>query len=297
MESAALTTQLMAHLRAFVVFGLFSLGTTLWAWRWNFFFLPNGLRPMIDLTLKSVLLGFGLFLLMEVIVIPLLWSLGWMMYYGKEVVGASPLLGPTQKGWLTFFVTLGGFAGIWTAYFQLPTRQRKLIWNHHKDWLKQLGFGALSWLICYPAVIAIAQLLAIGVLWIFQVPPVDQMAVKHVKMVQSNPLLFILSVFSIAILVPITEEMLFRGLLQSWLRTKFQNNLIAIILTSLLFAFFHYSPQQGVTNIELLISLFLLSCFLGFLYERQQSLWAPIGLHAFFNGISLLMIAFNVSAN
>ena len=62
------------------------------------------------------------------------------------------------------------------------------------------------------------------------------------------------------------------------------------MIASLIFAAFHFSTSQGLNNIELLVSLFVLSCFLGFLYERQESLLASMALHATFNAISILAI-------
>jgi uncharacterized protein len=64
----------------------------------------------------------------------------------------------------------------------------------------------------------------------------------------------------------------------------------SILLASLIFAFFHFSYSQGIDNIEVITSLFVFSCFLGFVYERQQSLWASVGLHALFNAISVVLI-------
>ena len=104
-------------------------------------------------------------------------------------------------------------------------------------------------------------------------------------------ILFIAMAPAVIILVPITEEFLFRGLLQSWLKQKLRSPLCSILFSSGIFVFFHYSSQLGLSNIPLLSSLFVLSCMLGYLYERQHSLWAPIGLHCFFNFMSLLLLS------
>jgi membrane protease YdiL (CAAX protease family) len=103
------------------------------------------------------------------------------------------------------------------------------------------------------------------------------------------PWLFWSSVILIVTLVPFLEEVLFRGFLQTWLR-RVVGVSGAIWLTALTFALFHFSTSQGADNVELISSLFVLGCFLSFLRERQRSLWAPIGLHAAFNAISILMI-------
>ncbi|MBI3211827.1 MAG: CPBP family intramembrane metalloprotease [Simkania negevensis] len=51
---------------------------------------------------------------------------------------------------------------------------------------------------------------------------------------------------------------------------------------------FHLSSSQGVGN----ISLFIFALYLGFLYEKQCSLFASIALHMTFNSISVIRILF-----
>jgi membrane protease YdiL (CAAX protease family) len=64
----------------------------------------------------------------------------------------------------------------------------------------------------------------------------------------------------------------------------------AILLTSLAFALFHYSGSQEIGNVSLIASLFTFALFLGFIYEKQSSLFASIGLHMTFNLASALRI-------
>ncbi|MEN9654812.1 MAG: hypothetical protein RL235_924, partial [Chlamydiota bacterium] len=45
-------------------------------------------------------------------------------------------------------------------------------------------------------------------------------------------------------------------------------------------------------NIPIIAALFTFSLFLGYVYERQRALIAPMGLHAMFNGISVLNLYF-----
>ena len=66
----------------------------------------------------------------------------------------------------------------------------------------------------------------------------------------------------------------------------------AIVFSALCFALFHYAPSQGMGNISLLATLFLFALFLGFIYERQASLFASIGLHMTFNAVSTFRILF-----
>jgi len=79
--------------------------------------------------------------------------------------------------------------------------------------------------------------------------------------------------------VPVMEEMLFRGLMQSSLRTLLPGVWPAILMTSALFATVHYSTH--------IVSIFALSCCLGYAYERSGSLFRPIAIHALFNAVSV----------
>jgi hypothetical protein len=133
------------------------------------------------------------------------------------------------------------------------------------------------------------QLLGILVNDIGGIAPVEQIPVQSVKLAADDPQLFALTAVAVIVVAPWLEELLFRGFLQSWLRSAIGAK-SAIAVSSLIFASFHFSMSLGFNNLEILGSLFLLSCYLGFLYERQNSLWAPIVLHSTFNGINVALL-------
>jgi membrane protease YdiL (CAAX protease family) len=132
--------------------------------------------------------------------------------------------------------------------------------------------------------------------WIGKTPATHEI----LKLLQANPpiSLKILLVIGAAIAAPVTEELFFRGLLQTAL---IQPGLIpafsrggnlttpptaarrwlAIVLASIVFTAIHITPEFFPT-------LFVLSLGLGYVYERTGNLWAPITLHAMFNGVSLI---------
>ena len=89
-----------------------------------------------------------------------------------------------------------------------------------------------------------------------------------------------LSVVLIAVVAtPLAEELIFRGCLYGILR-QMGGRLLAIAVSSLLFALIHgHAPS--------LAGLMILSVGLSLLYEKTGSLWAPILLHAAFNGLSI----------
>ena len=99
------------------------------------------------------------------------------------------------------------------------------------------------------------------------------------------------ALFTILIAAPIIEEFLFRGCLMTYLK-RYMPPKGAITLSALCFSLFHFAPSQGFGNISLVASLFVLALFLGFIYERQASLFASIGLHMTFNAVSTFRILF-----
>lgn len=150
--------------------------------------------------------------------------------------------------------------------------------------------GSASWLVVLPCV-ALVQVAVANILGIFvTAPPIEQVAVTHLRdTVGGDPWLFWLTVLNIVLLVPITEEILFRGFLQNWL-TKRWDVRRAILGASGIFTLFHFSLVQGWTNIPILSALFMLAVILGALFQRFGSLWAPIGLHCTFNAASAWMV-------
>ncbi len=106
---------------------------------------------------------------------------------------------------------------------------------------------------------------------------------------------------SAVIVAPIVEETVFRGVLQTVLLQKAPGGRqdakwrwTCILLASLIFLLVHIQSDKNSINWEHFAPLFLLSCTLGYLYERTGKLWTNITLHAIFNGIvtaqTLMMI-------
>ncbi|MCC8049222.1 MAG: CPBP family intramembrane metalloprotease [Clostridiales bacterium] len=73
------------------------------------------------------------------------------------------------------------------------------------------------------------------------------------------------------LLVPLTEELIFRGLLYGRMRTRLQMKQ-AVLLSALLFAFYHGNPVQ-------ILYAFPMALLLAILYERGESLIYPILFH------------------
>jgi uncharacterized protein len=162
-----------------------------------------------------------------------------------------------------------------------------------KDSTSLLSFdasvGALTWALAFPTAVVVEQISDLFIFFFFHVESYNQTAVLYLKMMMNTPGLLALALTTILIFAPLLEEFLFRGILQTYLKKHFSQK-VAIVISSLCFALFHLAPSQGAGNIPLFFSLMTLGLFLGFLYEKQRSLFAPIALHVTFNSISSFYI-------
>lgn len=86
---------------------------------------------------------------------------------------------------------------------------------------------------------------------------------------------------SVVVLAPLSEELLYRVVLQGWMETRMRPA-AAITLISLLFAAVHYSPGRPDA-----IPLFPLALILGYVYYRRHSYLAVVVLHGTFNAANL----------
>jgi uncharacterized protein len=239
---------------------------------------------------RDVLGVFAFFLFINTFLVPYFWI---VFKTGSWKIHSMPLSKDEQE-WFNIFSIFASALGVLIYCLLIESRiiQAVLGTSSSKSILhilKNLALGALTWVLAYPLVISVNQFLHMLFHIFFGIKQIDQVAVRYVKMTLTHPSLFFITAAEIVLIVPLVEEVLFRGFLQTWMRQKWGIKR-SIFFTSLIFACFHFSYSQGWNNIELIVSLFLLACFLGFLYERQRSIWAPVGLHMMFNGISILMI-------
>ena len=87
----------------------------------------------------------------------------------------------------------------------------------------------------------------------------------------------ILLTLGITVLAPISEELLFRGIIQGELR-KAVPEWLAIVLQAVLFALFHMQPIQSSYVI-------IPGLLLGMAYAWSRSIWVPIAMHILYNFI------------
>lgn len=247
---------------------------------------------------RNLLGAILIWLVTQVLVVPLIYVLFLWVYAHLKGIEFESFqktaadLSENASAWLSIIGIVSALGALLFYLYLLRPEVGRSIWGQisRKTASKNYLIGFSTWLLSFPFVIVVGQLIGIATTLIgLEGEGGEQSAILQLKKTYGSPALATAMILTIVFVVPTLEELIFRGFLQSWLR-KYLGVPSAIALTSILFASVHYSSSQGINNLELLSSLFVLSCFLGYLYERQKTLLAPIGLHSGFNLMSVLMI-------
>jgi|GEM_PF-757488 len=97
------------------------------------------------------------------------------------------------------------------------------------------------------------------------------------SMLFSGP--FIFQLIFIGLVIPVCEELIFRGLIYMRMR-QYANVNVAIVMSAMIFAVMHGNLVQG-------IYAFVIGILFAYIYEKYGSLFAPIVLHVCANMLSL----------
>tara|TARA_B100000161_G_scaffold247871_1_gene204359 strand:+ start:932 stop:1624 length:693 start_codon:yes stop_codon:yes gene_type:complete len=168
-----------------------------------------------------------------------------------------------------------------------------ILWINYKK--EKLSFGLsiknLKYVIWTPLIylITIILLLFVGLLNQYLLTNFFDIEIKPQEILEKFKELensFEISIFVIgsAVVAPIYEELLFRGIIFPKLIQK-TNFTIALLLSSLIFAVLHF-------HLSALLPLFVLSIILSITYLYTSTIWASISLHALFNLISIIAVKF-----
>lgn len=149
-----------------------------------------------------------------------------------------------------------------------PIKAFGLRWS---TWRSGLPIAAGAIIAAIPAVL-LAQLVVAH----FFVPNPQPQEIIKFLLHESGLRERIVVIFVAVVVAPVAEETIFRGYLYGIVR-QFGGRWCAIGITSVLFAAIH-------VHLPSLVALFLLAIALGLVYEHTKSLWAPIFMHATFNG-------------
>lgn len=93
---------------------------------------------------------------------------------------------------------------------------------------------------------------------------------------------FIIQLIFIGIIVPISEELIFRGLIYNRAKSYMGSTLSAMLVSALIFSIYHGNMVQG-------IYAFVIGFMMAFLYEKYGSLAAPVLFHICCNLPAVIM--------
>ena len=159
---------------------------------------------------------------------------------------------------------------------------KAVIGFHKKTTLTDIKQGIFTFFLAIFVVTAAGILVQLLTYFIFNESGNEQQIITYLRENQQFLSIKILGLINIVLIAPALEELVFRGGIQKTLRRTFSPR-ISILIASTIFALVHFSYEQGLGNIALLISIFILSCYLGFIYEKRQTLVAPFIVHMLFN--------------
>jgi membrane protease YdiL (CAAX protease family) len=178
---------------------------------------------------------------------------------------------------------------LWPALFGIPLydirRSLGLHWDNFRKSIKDFFAGLMVFAAAWPFLYLILVLSA----YIFSWLKIDMTKGIHpiapVLMEAHTPgmisIIFILGV----VVAPIVEEIMFRGVLYTWLRQRL-NIAGAVVISAMVFAWVH---PQGLIGF---LPIAFLGAVLALLREWRNNLLAPIVAHAGFNLVSLIIIRF-----
>ena len=157
-------------------------------------------------------------------------------------------------------------------------------WTIHKD----LPSALLNLLSVWPLIVVMTILtMRLGkFIWgqDFEIQPHQEL--EQIRAYSQLPVRVLIIVTAVVI-VPAFEELLFRGLFQTMLRSILLKPWPAIAISSGLFALAHANAGHWP-------ALFVLSLCMGYAYEKSGSLLRPIFIHCLFNAASIIGTLYNI---
>lgn len=169
--------------------------------------------------------------------------------------------------WAVGYAMLAGQKSLWLVGYRVRRMFNGLL------------SGVLGIFIALPIVYFALQ----GTLWFWESVHIDHPQKQDLLIAMeetTNTLIRAGAVVGAVVMAPLFEELLFRGFIQSAARRATRSPVLAIAISSVLFALVH----PGWT----MPPIFVFAILLGLVYERTHNLWATTVMHALFNAFTLI---------
>lgn len=186
-----------------------------------------------------------------------------------------------------FNVTLIVVAGLLTIALTLTVARRrygveaaKLLWGHRRPSAMDVLVGVGAAIVGQLGVWIMVFLLTMG----GQAPAVQE----DLRQAAANPATLPFMALGAVLLIPVAEELLYRGMLFQGLRTRY-GRWPAIGLSGFFFGLLHAQWGDLGATMLLLAAFYPLGMWLAWVFDRRGSLLATIVCHAVYNGGNLAL--------
>ena len=139
--------------------------------------------------------------------------------------------------------------------------------------LRSIGVGFRAYVAVFPWIFLLLFLIVEAARQFGLKPPIEP--IQELVFQEDRPAVLALTVLLACLIGPVTEELLFRGVVYPVIRHR-TSRLIAMLVSGGLFALVH-------TNLLGFLPIMLLGCVLAYLYERTGSLASPLAVHILHN--------------
>jgi len=198
---------------------------------------------------------------------------------------ALPRQGAATQSFLTFLVGTISFHGVGLILVHYFLKAHAMSWKEFfgldaAPWQRALRFAAATSVLAIPLTLCLNYLSAALINAIQHHHAEEQLVIKVLQNTGGGGQRVVFG-FAAIVLAPIVEESLFRGILYTFVK-QLGYPMLALAGTSLLFAAIH-------ANLMTFVPLTFLAMILVLLYERTQTLLAPIIMHSLFNAVNFTL--------
>ena len=201
------------------------------------------------------------------------------------------LLVALVAGSLTTIVTFLMLLQFSRGVAQGPVHERVLKKSTNKV-ATNIAIGVIGFLIVWP-LIQMTSALGGAIQFAFtgvRAPTVGHQFLETIREQGNNPVTWGL-VFTIVILGPLAEEIIWRGAIQQGLKQIGVPRAAAIFITATMFALFHWGAVPEYGRAAAIPALAVFGVALGVLMERTGRLWSSFIAHALFNCANIFLFS------